>query len=391
LRPRWPGSPVRTTVQLLQARPAERHLWAQSFQRDLRGVLVLHGEIARAIAERIEVVVTPDELRRLARDRPVDPAAYQAWLRGWVAFTSEVSGPARERCIAHAEEAAAIDPEYARAHWLAAACYNGLTYVTPTPPQDAFPKAKQAAQRAIEIDPAFGPGHGALAWALAVYDWDWTGADRAFRRAIELAPSEWGPHLSYGFFLAWMGRHEEAIEHARRAEVLSPGLPAPRQNLAMVLYLARRYDEAIDQAQRTIDLAPTAGFAHARLAGAYEAKGMYDEAVIAWEQAVALMGDTDVRRRAFLARAYGLAGRRDEAVRILSELLTLQEASYVPPTAIALVHLGLGQLDEAIAWLEQGYDGRDGDMVLLNTWPALDPLRSDLRFQRLLRRMDFPQ
>jgi eukaryotic-like serine/threonine-protein kinase len=385
------GDSVRITVTLLQARPTERHLWADTFQRDLGGILTLHGEVARAIAERIEVAVTPEELRRLARDGPVDPAAYQAWLRGWVAMTSEVSGPAMERCIAHAEEAATIDPEFARAHSLAAACYNNLTYFTPTPPQDAFPKAQQAAQRAIDIDPGLGPGYAALAWALAVYEWDWSGADHAFRRGIKLAPSDGRPHGSYGFFLAWMGRHEEAIEHARRAEVLNPGLPGPRQNLAMVLYLARRYDEAIEQAQRTIDLAPTFGFAHARLAGAYEAKGMYEEAVIAWEQAVALMGDGDVRRRAFLARAYGLAGRRDEALRILSELLTLQESSYVPPTAIAPVYVGLGQLDEAMAWLERGYDGRDGDMVLLNTWPVLDPLRSDPRFQRLLRRMNFPR
>ena len=349
--------------------------------------------LRRALADRIDVAVTPDELRRLARARPVNPAAYQAWLRGWAtAFRS--SGRSMhslmERCIAHADEAAAIDSQYAPAYALAAMCYSNLPYVRQTPPQVAFPKAKAAAQRAIQIDPSLGAAHVSLGLALCLYEWDWSGADRAFRRAIELAPSEGGSHWWYSFFLASMGRHDEAIEHARRAELLNPGAPGERQNVAMVLYLARRYDEAIEQAQRTIDLVPEFGFAYRRLALAYEAKAMYNEAVIAWERTVALTGGADVYGRAFLARSYALAGRRDDALRILADLLKLRQSSYVPPTAVAHIYIGLGRLDEAIDWLEKGYDGRDGDMPLLNTWPALDPLRSDPRFQRLLRRMNFP-
>jgi tetratricopeptide (TPR) repeat protein len=229
-----------------------------------------------------------------------------------------------------------------------------------------------------------------LAAPLWLYEWDWTGADREFQRAIELAPSDGAAHWQYSFFLATVGRHRDAIEHARRAELLSPGSPAERQNVAMVLYLARRYDEAIDQAQRTIDLAPEFGFAYDRLAMAYEAKGMYKEAVIASERGAALTGGVDVRRRALLARRYALAGRRADARHILDGLLKLGRTSYVPPTSIAHIYIGLGRFDEAIDWLEKAYEGHDGDMVLLKTWPAFDPLRSHPRFQRLLRQMNFP-
>lgn len=383
------GDTVRIRVQVLQARPTERHLWAGSFQRDFRNVRELHGEAARAIAEQIEVAVTPDELRRLTRARPVNPSAYQAWLRGWATLSQTSSASAR-RCIAHAEEAVAIDSEYAPAHALAAVCRIFLAYVAPTPPEAVFPKVKAAAQRAIQIEPSLGAAHATLAGALWLYDWDWSGADHAFRQAIALAPSEGGAHWQYGFFLASMGRHDEALAHARRAELLNPGAPAERQNVAMVLYLARRYDEAIDQAKRTIDLTPEVGFAFDRLAWAYEAKQMYDEAISARGRAMELTGEADLYRRAFLARTYGLAGRGNDASRILAELLRLRESTYVPPTAIAHIYIGLRRFDEAIDWLEEAYEVRDGDMPLLKAWPALDPLRSNARFQRLLRRMNFP-
>jgi TolB-like protein/Flp pilus assembly protein TadD len=383
------GDTVRTSVQLLQAHPAERHLWAGTFQRSLRDVLALQGEVARGISDQVHVVVRPEELVRLARARPVDPAAYQAWLRGWVEL-HKLTGPAFAMCIEHANQAVAIDPAYAGAFALAASCHNNLAFFTQTMPEDAIPKAKAAALRAIELDPSLGVAHGALAWALAVYDWDWSGAERAFRAAIELAPGDAISHATYGFFLAWMGRHDEAVAHARRAEELSPGSAPARQNLAVILYLGRRYDEALAQAERAIELAPDFGFAYARVASIHEAKGRYDQAVRAWEDAVRLMGAGDVRMKALLGGAYALAGQREDAQRVLDELLGLARTSYVPPTAIARLYVGLGRIGEAVQWLERGYDVRDGDMVVLKTWPGLDPLRSDQRFQRLMRRMNFP-
>jgi tetratricopeptide (TPR) repeat protein len=293
-------------------------------------------------------------------------------------------------CIEHANRAVAIDRAYANAHYLAAACYNNLTYFSQTAPEDALPKAKAAALRAIEFDPSLGEAHGALAWALAAYDWDWSAADRAFTTAIELTPGAATPHALYGFFLAWMGRYDQAVTHGRRAQELNPGWALARQNLAAILYLARRYDEALTEAEGTIELAPEFGFAYNRLAVVLEATGRYNEAVRAWEHAVQLMGAGDVRRKALLGRAYALAGRHEDAQRILDELLQVEKASYVPPTAIAMLYVGFGQSETAVEWLERGYEGRDGDMVLLKSWPALDPLRTNPRFQRLLSRMNFP-
>jgi eukaryotic-like serine/threonine-protein kinase len=381
------GDTVRITVQLLQARPTERQLWAGTFQRDLGGILGLQGQVARAIAEQVRVAVSPSELARLARNRPVDPAAYQAWLRGWVKFTERSA----DHCIMHAEESAAIDPDYAPAYVLAAQCYRQKAYFTQTRPHEAFPKIKVAAEHAIKLDPLLGVAYAPLGAYLAAYEWDWGGADRTFQRALELTPSEAETHQSYSTFLVATGRHDEAIEHARRAEQLSPGRPSFRQNLAFVLYLARRYDEAIAQAQRTIELAPNGPFGSFRLAQAYTEKGMYDEAVTALERGIKLAGDQDVRWKGYLARTYGLAGHRNEALRILAELLALEQVSYVPPTAIAVVHLGLGQLDEAMNWFDKAYEIRDGDLYLIPNWPGSDPLRSDERFQRLLQRMNFPR
>ncbi|MGH7638870.1 MAG: protein kinase domain-containing protein, partial [Gemmatimonadaceae bacterium] len=383
------GDTVRVTVQLLQAQP-ERHVWSETFERDIRGLLSLQREVVAAIANRVEAAVTPAERERLAESRPVNPAAYQAWLRAWHEQTSASSGLSNQRCIAYAEQAIAIDSGYAPAYALAALCRIWLAFVSPTPPQDIFPRVKAGAQRAIQLDPTLGAAHATLAGAIWVYDWDWAGAERAFRRAVQLAPSDAGGHSGYAFYLASMERHEEALFHARRAEQLSAGAPADRQWVATVLLIARQYDDAIEQAQRTIDLAPGFGFAYSRLADAYEAKGQYGDAVKAWRTTVELTGGAPYQK-SFLARCLARSGHRDEARRILDELITLSRTTHVQPTAFAHVYMGLGDLDTAIDWLEKGYEGRDGDMVLLNAYPAWDPLRSHPRFRRLLERMNFPR
>jgi TolB-like protein/Flp pilus assembly protein TadD len=381
------GDSVRITASLLQAQPTERHLWTGTFQRDLGEVLRLQGEMARVIAELIEVAVTPNELSRLTRVRPVDPAAYQAWLRGWVAG-DRGAGPGARECVAHAREAIAIDPGFAPAHALVASCQIKLTYVTPTPPDESFPQAKAAALRAIELDPSLADAHAALAWVLATYDWDWPAADRAFRRALELEPGAASIIANYGMFLSWMGRDDEAIALATRAQDLGPGLPGPRANLALLLYMARRYDEAIDQARLAVELAPDHGFAHDRLAWAYEGKGMFEESVTARETVVELLGEG---RSGALARAYALAGRPDDALRVLDQLLRQERTGYVPPIQIAYAYQGLRQYNEAMAWLELGYATRDGHMPLLYAAPGFDSIRPLPRFQRLVERMGFPE
>jgi TolB-like protein/tetratricopeptide (TPR) repeat protein len=377
---------VRITAQLVQAQPTERPLWTGTFQRELHGVLSLQAEVARAITEHIRVAITPDELTRLTRTRGAHPAAYQAWLRGWAAANTGTRVGVK-RCIEEAERATEIDPRYAAAYGLAAGCYTALTYVADTRPDEAMPKARAAALRAIEIDPSLGEGHRVLAWTLAAYDWDWAGAEAAFRRALELDPGSAATHGQYSIYLAWMGRHTEALAAARRAHELSPGHPGPRTNLAVMLFARRRYDEALAQARLGVEMAPDFGFAYDRLAWAYEGKAMFDESVAAREKAVELMGDG---RRGALGRAYALAGRHDDARRVLDDMLGLEKTSYVPPIQIAYVLEALGRHEEAIDWLERGYDTRDGHMPLINGFPAFDALRPHPRFQQLVRRMNFP-
>lgn len=385
------GDMARITVQLLQVRPAERHRWAETFQRDLRDVLTLQSDVARGISEQVRVTVAPDELQRLARARPVDRAAYEAWLRGWVE-RDRFTGPASKRCITHANAALTLDANYGPAHALAAECHLLSVWLAQAPSQEAFPLAKAAAQRAIAADASLGRAHATLGFALAAFDWDWSGADRAFRRALELVPSDTWSHMWYSFFLNWMGRHDEALEHARRAEQLNPGLPHAMVFVTAALYFDRQAKEALAQAQRAVELFPGYGMGHEWLAYAYEMNAMFKESVAAREETIRLLPDTDVpMRKALLGRSLALAGRRDEAIQILAELRRVHSTTYFRGAAFVYLLVALGETDEAIEWLQRSYDVRDGDIAFLNTFPPFDPLRSDSRFQALLRRVKFPQ
>jgi serine/threonine protein kinase/tetratricopeptide (TPR) repeat protein len=383
------GDTVRITVQVLEVLPVERHLWTGTFQQDLRDILTLQSDVARGISEQVRVTVSPDELQRLARARPVNPAAYEAWLRAWVE-RNRTTGPAVERCIEHANEAVAIDPDYGAAYALAADChlFRLWTGATPAPPWEAFPQAKAAARHAVAVDPSLGSAHALLGFTLGAFDWEWSGADRAFKRALELSPGDASSHSWYSYFLNWMGRHDEAIEHARFAERLSPG--SPHVYLTAALLWARRYDEGLAHARRTVELFPDYGFGHEWLSWAYDFKGMYQESLAAQHEAVRLMGATDINRTALLGRAYARAGRPVDALEILDQLLRLRRTTYVHPVLFAYLQIGLHQTGEAIDWLERGYEDRDPDIAFLKTFPPFDPLRSDTRFRALLRRLKFP-
>jgi TolB-like protein len=326
------GDTARITVQVLEVRPVERHLWTGTFQEEIRDILTLQSEVARGIAEQVRVTVAPGELQRLARARPVNPAAYDAWIRAWVE-RNRTTGPSLERCIEHANEAVAIDPDYSAAYSLAAECHilRHWTGATPAPPWDAFPKAKAAAQHAVAVDPSLGSAHAMLGFALGAFDWEWSGADRAFKRALELSPGDALIHSWYSYFLNWMGRHDEAVEHARSAGGLSPLSPQEQLFLTHALLWARRYDEALAHARRTVELFPDYGFGHEWLSWVYDQTGMYQESLASQQEAVRLMGDTDINRMALLGRAYARAGRRSDALEILNQLFRLRGTTYVHP------------------------------------------------------------
>jgi eukaryotic-like serine/threonine-protein kinase len=383
------GETVRIQVQLIGVRP-ERQIWSQSYEEDLRHAVRLIAQVSRRIAAEIGAQLTPNEAKRLRETVVVDPDAYDAWLRASF-HASRRTGPDTDACIRHANRAIDIDSLYAPAYQVLGDCYNLLTFVSSVSPHEAFPRAKQAASRALALDEAFAPAHAAMAYAMAHYDWDWAGAERAYRRALELNPALDGVQGDLGWLLGWLGRFDEALVHAREAERLNPLSPQAALRVAMVLNLARRHDEAIAVAQRVIQIDPDFMFAYDRLHWAYHGKAMYSEGLRAAERAAELAGPQDIRRRAFLGHAYGLAGRMAEAQVILDELLELQSETHVSAGSIAAVLLGLGESERALEEIERGYESRDGDMVLLNTFSLWDPLRGDPRFQDLLRRIGFPQ
>ena len=320
----------------------------------------------------------------------VNPAAYEAWLRG-MQQSSRLTGESVEACIRSAREATRIDPRYAAAYVLLARCYNTRTFLATSPPDASVGLAKEAARTALTLDSALAEAHLALGWALAVGDWDWAAAESSFQRSLRLDPDHAGAHANYSFFLSWMGDFKGAIEHAREAVQLNQLSAAARSNLSVVLYLARRYDEAITEGMSALEADADFMFGYQRLGVAYAAKGMFTESLAAAERAASLSGPRDMRRKASLAYTHARAGRLAQARDTLTRLLELERTTYVPPLAIAMVYVGLGDSERALHWVERGFDGRDGDMVLLKSWPLWDPLRSSPRFQELERKMKFPR
>jgi serine/threonine protein kinase/tetratricopeptide (TPR) repeat protein len=382
------GEAVRVQVRLIRAAPVERPLWSQTYDGDLRDVLELQKRVARAIAGQIRVTVTPHEAARLAMARRVDPAAYDAWAKGWFQST-RTNVESLNKCLDYAAAALAIDSSYAPAYALRASCYNILPHIASVAPGDAFPKAMVAARHALELDEGLADAHFALAWTLAAYDWNWAGAEREYRRGLQLNPNSALGHSRFGWFLSWIGRDDEAVAEVNRAVELDPVDPSELTRLAAVHYVARRYDEAIVAASRAIDIDPTYAFAYDRLGRACTEKGMYQRAIVALETAVKLSGGP-ITHGPVLGRAYALAGRRSDAVRVLEELLKLGQSNYVGPFHIAMLYTALGDKRDALRWLEEGYRVRDGNMVLLKVLPEFDPLRADPRFRGLVQRMKYP-
>ena len=252
-----------------------------------------------------------------------------------------------------------------------------------------MPKAKEAAKRALEIDDTLPEAHSSLATVNWWYDWDWLAAERELRRAIELNPNYASGHEQYGRYLVSMGRFDEGIEENKRGVQLDPLSLRANANLGQSLYFSRRYAQAIEQLRKAIDMDPNFWVAHSDLGLAYEQKGQFPEAIAELQKAVLLEGAIPAPT-ALLGRAYAVSGKRAEAQKVLDELKERSKRSYVPPYNIAIIYTGLGEKDQALAWLEKAYAERSFYLTLLKVDPDLDSLRSDPRFQDLARRVGLP-
>ena len=382
------GDTVRITAQLIEA-AADRQVWSQSYQGELRDALALQGRVARAIADEIRINVNPSEQATLNSRAVVDPAAYESYLKGRY-FWNKRTADGLKVALAYFSQAVDEDAGYAQA-------YSGLSdtyallgdwqYAVMTP-KEALPKAKAAATKALELDPALGEAHNSLAFCLDGFDWNFDAAGKEFQRAIDLNPGYATAHHWYAWHLALLRRYDEAIAEMRKAATLDPLSLVITADLAELLALAHSYDESIVWSRKAVELDPDFGLAHNHLGQAYLHKHMLGEAIAELQQAVGLSKGSPTCI-ANLARAYAAAGRRADAEHLLSDLKNRSQPGQSFGPEIAVIEASLGARDEAMHWLELGYEERFNPGVLIR--PGFDPLRADPRFQALMRRVGLPE
>ncbi len=377
------GSHLRITTQLIYA-ANDAHVWEGSYDRDLGDILGLQRELARQIAREIKATVSPSEERQLANRTAVNPQAHDLILRGRF-FWNQRTREALNKALEYFQQASEIDPDDPLAYAGLADTYVELVGFGDLKAAEGFPKAKAAALKAIALDDTLAEPHTALGYALAV-DWNWVAAQREFQRALELNPGYITGIYQYAFFLSVMGKQGLAIPLARKAVELDPLSPIVLYRAGRVEFQARHYDEARLLFGRILELNPTDPLGLYGLGLVFDAQGKYDLAISALERQKLQQG-FDV------AAVYAAAGKPEEARRRMAEAIhrLREEKSYVRPGWVAEVYISLGDNDEAMRWLEQGYKERDLWLALLRVWPRFDPLRSDPRFQDLERRMKFLQ
>jgi TolB-like protein/Tfp pilus assembly protein PilF len=383
----WSGDRVRVTAQLIGA-PTDTHLWAESYDRDLRDVLALQDDVARAIASQIKVKLTPQEQVRLASAHRANPEAHEAYLKGRYYWNKRSRGEVK-KSLEYFQRAIEIDPTYPLAYAGIADAYSVLGDKADVAPSEAWPKARAASLKALEIDETLGEAHASLALVKLNYDLDWVGAEREFKRAIELSSNYASAHQWYGIYLSAMGRSEEAISEEKRAHELDPLSLIMYRAAGTVFHNAHRYDEEIEVYRKALEMDPNFQPVLDGLVQAHEEQGMIEEAIAEFRQLRTLTGDWPPLT-ARLASIYARAGRRGEALKLLDELKAQSPRRYVSASNIAMVYTALGDKGQAIAWLERAYVERSPHLYLLKVRPWMDPLRDDPRFQDLVRRVGLP-
>ncbi len=374
---------VRIKVELIDA-ASDRHLWAQSYDRDTRDILAMQSEVGRDIAERIHVQLSPGEQERVTGTRPVNPRAYELYLRGRY-YWNKRTKDALLQALDNFTQAVRIDSTYAVAHAGLADTYVLMPVYAGSSPLESYPLARTAALKAQKIDEHLAEAHASLGRVKLFYDWDWTGAETEFRRAIELKPSLSTAHHWYSICLRDVGRLEEAITEANRALELDPVSLIINTNLGDTFFYAGKFDQAIAQHRKTLLLDASFAAAHLYLGRAFEQKGMFHDAVAEFQKARSLMGKGPYAL-ADLARGYALAGKRADAKRLLNELLDFSKRGAGQEVDIALVYLALGDRDQTFQYMEKAYKERSG-LNDLAVDPRFGSLHGDPRFKDLLARL----
>lgn len=379
------GNKVRVTVQLIDAR-TDAHLWSQTYERDRGEILEIQDSISQEIARQLNAHLGPGQTAAGGAHERIDPAAYEAYLRG----RNELGKQRVDALLKGAQffqQAIDSEPLYAPAYAGLAESYSLLANYSVMVPSEAFPRAAAAAARALEIDPGSPEAHTALAFVKHHYDWDWAGAEKEYRRALELNPSSALTRLRYAEYLSNLARHDDAVREIHQAHDLAPLSLVISANVGRVLYHARRYDEAISELESVLALDPDRAFARIFLAESYEEKGKCPEALEQFHKFGEAIHNFDT---AAAARADAACGNLAEARRIVAKIEQDPDYRLYNSMWIASIYARLGQKDRAFQWLDRAYQNHDYFLSFLKVHPYMDPLRTDPRFDALLKRLNFP-
>lgn len=384
------GNRVRITAELIQV-STDRHLWAETYESEIDDVLALQSRVASAIANEIKIKLTPEEQKMLANTTPVSADSYENYLKGRY-YWNKRSEEGLRKAIDYFELATHKDPQFALGFAGLADCYSilGSAIVGTVPARDVAPKAKAAALKALELNNSLAEAQTSLATVSFNYDWDWDSAEKGFRRAIELNPNYATAHQRYSLYFMAMGRTRESIRELDRARELDPLSISVNFSYGWRLYMARQYDQAIEQLQTTLEMDPSFALPRMVLGEAYEQEGKYPEAIKEFEKAATLTHHSPPFLAA-LGHAYAVAGRPIDADKILRQLRSEQNKQYVSPFYVALIYAGLNQDDTAMEYLEKAYDDRSNALIFIKVDPKVDRLRSNSRFQSLMRKLALPQ
>lgn len=378
------GDQLQVSAELVNVSDKSQ-MWGEQFNRKMVDALAVQTEISQQIAQKLKLRLTSAEQQQLVKDAKVNPQAYELLLKGrFERLKTTVEG--HKKAVEHFNQAIAIDEKYAVAYAELALSYSLMANSGYLDPKEGTPKAGAAAKKALELDDGLAEAHQALG-RIKTNAWDWVGAEQEIKRALELNPNLAEAHNLYSQLLSRLGRHDQAIAEARRAKELDPLALSRTSNIGFILYLARQYDQAIEQLKKVLEIDKNHPSSHTVLAYTYDAMGRYNEAITEYEASILLGGD-NTSDQCFLGFALAKAGRRNEAEAILKKLEPSKE--YVSPAELAVLYMGLDQKEQALSSLERAYAAHDLQLGYLGVEQHYDPLRSEPRFQELIRKVGLP-
>jgi TolB-like protein/tetratricopeptide (TPR) repeat protein len=378
------GKRLRITAQLVDTK-AGHHLWSDRYDRELDDIFAIQDEVTLAIVNNLKLKLLGDKRAEFVRRQTVSIEAYNLYLKGrWFMRMSTREG--LNKAIEYFERALEGAPDYAPAYAGLSESYSALPIYGFAPSDEAYPKAKAAAEKALQIDNTHTGAQIRLA-NIKMYEWDWEGAKSEFELAIKLHPGYADAHHRYALYLMYREHFDEAVNEITRALELDPLSLTINRNVGVILNFARRYDEAIQALQNTLELYPNFSRAHFELGRAYLGKDMYEEALAEYEKEKSVAKSWDAAVDVFIGIVYAKMGRRDEALRILDELIEQSKRQYVPPWFLAQLCFGIGENDQGFEYLNESYEERAIVGCIIKVHPLFDNVRSDPRYLALLRKV----